>query len=81
MKTATIQRYPIFGTPYYSLNMLYRGFTVWQEVDKWGIREPMKELTRIASLQENGFTHFRFTGDWDGRTKPRNGKIMRGTDE
>jgi hypothetical protein len=81
-KTATIARLPIYGTPYHALNLMYRGYCIWQEIDRCGIDagkiSPRDELARVAKIE--GFTHWRFTGDWHKRTKPRGGSI-KGRDE
>jgi len=81
-KTATIERAPIWGTPYHSVNLLYLGYNLWQEIDRGfiepsGLTPSIRELARFALLPANGFTHWKFTGDWEKRTKPRGGSIKR----
>lgn len=84
-KTASIERYHVWGTPNYCLSMFYRtdemtprdpasfpghrALPAWIPDDATGI-----ERMRVHA-KANGFTHVRFVGDWERRVKPSGGKI------
>ncbi len=70
-KTATIERYHMYGTRHYSLKMTYKGYT-WHEVTDHGNDSTEKLLTLARN---RGFTHVKFVGNWDRRTKPKNGSL------
>jgi hypothetical protein len=82
-RTATIERYHVFGTRHYCLSLIYRGRDLtpcFDSLHRVPVMVPddaegILRMQRIAKAQ--GFTHCRFTGDWDryGRTKPRGGKL------
>lgn len=80
-RTATIERYHVWGTPHYCLGLFYRGeeltpkvspgslLAEWIPADDAG-RERLRTLAKAQ-----GFTHVRFTGDWSWPFPPRGGKL------
>jgi len=82
MKTATIERYHVWGTPNHCFAMFYRENELtpthsptcptpqWIPDDEQG----RVRLLRLAHMR--GFTHIRYAGDWDKRTKPHGGLIV-----
>ena len=80
-KTATIERYPVFGTWRYELRLMYRG----RVVNYWTAGyarflivqhlEPSDITAARGIAKTHNFTHVKFTGDWDRMTKPRGGKL------
>ena len=81
MQTATIFRSHIYGTPRYELIVMYRGRPLnWYENTTHVfayVQEGYPDSIDIAKghARAQGFTHVRFAGDWDKRTKPRGGKL------
>ena len=85
MKTATIERYHVYGTNRYDLCVRYNGKTL-----SWVSTEPSWHVVHAVALdhgadslramvdhaRRHGFTHVRYTGDWDKRTKPHGGLIV-----
>lgn len=81
MKTATIERYHVFGTSRHNQSLTYNGSTlhywsdgqsVYVQAPCYGI-ETIKELSKRA--YQRGFTHIRFCGDWSGYNVPKTIKI------
>lgn len=89
-KTATIERYHVYGTPRHHVRATYRGHTVnyWQQGDCrpehvyldavhcFGIDEIELLHEWRKRLKGLGFTHVRFDGAWGKHnTKPKGGKL------
>lgn len=81
-KTATIERFHMYGTPRYCLHLLYRGSVVqWSEGN--GVtgyaQTAYDDAEALQAMRDTarrfGFTHVRIAGDWQGRTKPKGGKL------
>lgn len=81
MKTATIERYHVYGTPRHNLRLTYRGKTVrwrdgiaevWADAPHYGV-ESIDAFRAHAKRQ--GFTHVRIAGDWSKSAKPSGGKL------
>lgn len=82
VRTATIERYHRFGTPRHHLRVIYRGRVLWWR-DGAGSAiadAPDYGAESLAAMREHarkhGFTHVRIAGDWQGRTKPKGGKLQ-----
>jgi hypothetical protein len=91
-RTATVERYHVYGTMRYELRVMYRG-----RVLRWSIGNgstamaivqndptqqpnigwlcPVDVFACRAHAKRMGFTHVRFVGDWERRTKPVNGAL------
>ena len=72
VKTATIERYHVYGTHWYSLSLRYRGLPIGKDEIHIGASDI--EALR-ARARSHGFTHVKYAGDWAKKTKPRNGKL------
>lgn len=87
MKTATIERYHLYGTCHHHLRVLYRGSVLnWTMRDAQGYYQGQAYAdamdvgaetvnAMIGHASRNGFTHVRFAGDWKGRTVRKTMKI------
>lgn len=87
-KTATIERYHVYGTSRYELRVTYRGRVIrWQEgmttcmaiLQDYPARDcdgqPVDvNMARLHAMRQ-GFTHVRIAGDWTKRTKPAGGAV------
>jgi hypothetical protein len=80
-KTATIERFHVYGTPRYGYVLTYRGNVIrWREglAECWA-QTADDSLESLQSLKARalqfGFTHVRITGNWERRTKPNGGKL------
>lgn len=80
-ETATIERYHVRGTPHYCLAVSYRGKDFTPAVSSGSVLQEWipGDADGVARCREAakrcGFTHVKFTGDWDRMTKPRGGKL------
>ena len=84
MKTATIERYHIYGTMNHGLCVTYRGrvlhwtenggYSVYADAPDWG-QESIDAMRKHAL--NHGFTHCRFVGDWSKARKPVGGKLIK----
>lgn len=81
MKTATIERYHVYGTRNYMLRVMYRGLVLrWWEKG-YSVHANMLDCGRESieaakqHARNQGFTHCRFVGDWSYSTKPRGGAL------
>jgi hypothetical protein len=80
-KTATIERYHVYGTPNYCVALFYQGRELTPKesprsvLHRWipGDSEGVTELTALAARL--GFTHVRYVGNWERQTKPRDGEL------
>ena len=78
-KTATIERYRAFGTPYENICVTYRGYTLNWWKDRCHVFAHTKYYGQesIDAMKEHakrhGFTHVRFVG-WTSN-KPKGGKL------
>jgi len=82
VKTATIERYHVFGTMRHNIRVTYRGNVLtWVTSDPWTRhyadasfygQESIDAMRQHA--KRAGFSHVRFVGDWDKWTKPKGGK-------
>ena len=78
-RTATIERYHLFGTPYDNIRVTYRGYTLCWRKDIYHVfaharyygHESIDAMKQHARRQ--GFTHVRFVG-WT-TDKPKDGKL------
>lgn len=68
MRTATILRYRIHGTPNHELVVMYRGRPLYRY-------HPDSIDIAKDHARAQGFTHVHFAGDWDKWAKPRGGKL------
>lgn len=81
-RTATIERFSMWGTGRATLRVMYQGdvlrwsegagVTAMAQATDYGddVREAMRQRAR-----NQGFTHVRYVGDWTGATKPKGGKL------
>ena len=82
MKTATLERTHIYGTPRHQQALVYRGNVVrfWEHGHSTYLQAPCFGLETIASMVdralEQGFTHIRFAGDWQGYTVRKTMKLV-----
>lgn len=81
-KTATIERYHCYGTPRYHIRVTYCGRTInWAEGNStvyadWVDGSQDADIANARAVAKRfGFTHVRFVGDWERRTKPQGGKV------
>jgi hypothetical protein len=80
-RTATIERYHLYGTSRMVVRLMYRGSTVnWHEglnhvfaQAAFDDAEAIEQMKTYARKQ--GFTHVKYEGDWTNRTKPAGGKL------
>ncbi len=70
-KTATIERYHMYGTRHHALKITYRGYTRHEVIDHG--EDSIVLLLNVARVR--GYTHAKFVGDWARRTKPKNGAL------
>lgn len=81
VRTATIERFAMWGTGRATLRVMYRGVPLsWRDGCGYAValatdtgddvREAMRQHAR-----NQGFTHVRYVGDWPGATKPKGGKL------
>ena len=76
-RTATIQRYHVYGTPNHCLAMFYRDKEITPRRVAWSLPDWIPDdAAGIEQMRQHakalGFTHVRFTG-W--RNNPKNGKL------
>jgi hypothetical protein len=75
-KTASIERYHVWGTPHYCLALVYRGkdYTPHESPTCPIPRMIPDDADGIAKLKRVarawGFSHVQFTGDWDRMKRP-----------
>ena len=80
-KTATIERYHIFGTMRHMIRVTYRGrpLTWWENGYSVHAHCEHHGPTEVEYMRDHarrhGFTHARIVGDWDHRTKPTGGAL------
>ena len=80
-KTATIERYHIFGTMRHGIRALYRGVTLRWHEKGYSVRAdaPYYGTESSDAMRQHakrlGFTHCRFIGDWSKAAKPRGGAL------
>lgn len=81
MKTATIERTPMYGTGRPILRVLYRGKIIhWSQgsgVQVYALAQDDGDDVREAMRQRakgQGFTHVRYAGEWGSR-KPKGGAL------
>lgn len=88
MKTASIERYQMWGTPRHHARAMYRGKTIRYvsseggrpvfvilDAPHWfGLDHDALMAEWRTRLHALGFTHIRFVGDW-GNTAPKGGKL------
>lgn len=74
MKTATIERYAVFGTSRHMQRIIYRGREILQSETPCEKADTVAYLRTVAARR--GFTHVRFAGDWEGVTVPKTMKVL-----
>lgn len=80
-KTATIERCHCYGTPRFYFCLTYRGrvCSYWQTGHIVYCQTMADDLESLQAMKDHarkqGFTHVKFSGDWDKRTKPQGGKL------
>lgn len=80
MKTATIERYHVWGTPRHNIRVTYRGKTLnhWEGLTHSYADMPdspeAREHCKAYALRQ-GFDMVRYVGDWSKTTKPKGGKL------
>lgn len=62
MKTATLERYAVFGTSHHMQRLTYRGREVLQSEAPCAGIETLEYLCKVA--KHRGFDRVRFAGDW-----------------
>lgn len=86
-KTCTVQRYHVFGTHHHHVQVSYRGHVLqWRDQSSPGLSfcyadvpEYGDAVQRMLDLARRwGFTHARFTGDWQGRSVRKSLKLNKG---
>lgn len=85
-RTATIERYHVYGTSRFHLRVTYRGFVLrWSEMnpawcivyaDAWHLGDDTVNAM-IQHAKRSGFTRVKFSGDWTHSRKPVGGSIAR----
>lgn len=81
MKTATIERYHVWGTPNHCVALWYRGEELTPLEDGSTVRrqwipDDVQGVERLRQVAINlGFTHVRYTGEW-GRKHPKKQKLL-----
>ena len=81
-RTATIERYSIgFGTSRHYLRVTYKGKLLrWRSGTGSAVANAVDcgyetLMAMHGHARNQGFTHVRIAGDWDGKIKPRGGKL------
>ena len=80
-RTATIERCHMWGTPRNYFQLMYNGRCVcwWENGAQVFAQTMYDDAEALQAMRDTakrqGFTHVRIAGEWQGRTKPKGGKV------